>query len=786
MAGDTCTNDGSFYTRSSESDRHRASYSAALIRPRGLFTALLALALLISLSAVELNQAEAASAEHGEQVDRLYYVFFTRQPDPGGRSHWIHHLESGGSIDNVAKHFTESAEFASRYGVPDNHAYARLVYNNVLHREPDPPGLQYWVNQLNKGLSRGKLMTLFSESPEFTMKWERDLRSSFGFDAAPIRGSLPISPDRATPNNNTSSTSPSSTTVPPPTTSSSVPVPPPPATPTPPAAPITSLPPNSILVASNGNDNGNGSASQPVRSIARAIQLAPNNGNVVLRAGSYHESITIPSNKKLTISAYRGEAGQVWLDGSVIISSWTKSGNHWISSNWTTKFDSSPTFTRGANDGNTANWTFINPSFPMAAHPDQVWVNGRALQQVATKNQVTSGKFFHDEKNNQIVIGTNPAGAEVRVGKLQQAIRIASNGSTVRDIGVRRFSPSVPDMGAVIIDHVSNVTLENMVVTDSATIGVGVYGPNAVLRNVTVTNSGMLGLMGTKSDNLLIEGVKVNNNNTEHFNSSPVAGGAKFGRLRGITVRNSTFENNDGTGLWLDESVYNAKVLSSRFRNNAGHGISLEISHQAIVLNNLVLDNRRFGLKVNNTAAVRVWNNTFSGNGRSINLVQDDRRPNTDPGFDNRQPAVPMTWMNGPAEFANNVMANQHSTGGSGGNCLLCVEDYSAKHPKRSAEEMQVTTRSNVYHRPNASTPNWIVVWSRGAGNPSVFTTLAPFQALGQEPNAQLVVGTSVVNESGAPTSAMPNAQHATALPSDLAGLIGQSTNAKGFGAWLR
>ena len=75
-----------------------------------------------------------------------------------------------------------------------------------------------------------------------------------------------------------------------------------------------------------------------------------------------------------------------------------------------------------------------------------------------------------------------------------------------------------------------------------------------------------------------------------------------------------------------------------------------------------------------------------------------------------------MTWINGPVEVRNNIIA------GTTGNCLLCVEDYSKQ---LTAEQMQVTALGNVYQRPTTSSPTWVAVWSTGAGNPKVFTTLA-------------------------------------------------------------
>ena len=43
-----------------------------------------------------------------------------------------------------------------------------IVYQNVLHREPDPDGFAYWLAGLDSGkFGRGQMMIGFSESPEY-------------------------------------------------------------------------------------------------------------------------------------------------------------------------------------------------------------------------------------------------------------------------------------------------------------------------------------------------------------------------------------------------------------------------------------------------------------------------------------------------------------------------------------------------------------------------------------------------------------------------------------------
>ncbi len=429
------------------------------------------------------------------------------------------------------------------------------------------------------------------------------------------------------------------------------------------AAPIGSasyaVPSGALVVSPSGSDSAAGTLTAPFATVQKAINAAPNGATIVLRQGSYHESLTIPSGKKLTIQPYPKEAA--YLDGSAVVSNWVPSGSVWKATGWNHVFDASPTFTRGAPDGTAAGWQWVNPAYPMASHPDQVWVGGTPMRQVASAAQVTAGSFFYDTTAQTLVLGTNPAGAEVRASDLQKAITVGSAGFTLKGVGVRRYAPSVPDMGAVT-DYQGGATFENVSFTDNATTGVSLGGAGNTLRAVTVARNGLLGLQANYSDGLALDGVLASGNDTEHFNTSPVSGGAKITRSRGITVKNSAFVNNLSHGLWFDESVYDMTIVHDDALGNAGNGIVLEISSTATIADDVVSRNGADGLKLNDVSNAQVWNNTLTDNAnRNLEITQDARRGNNagDAGHDPRQafPDPTMTWITGPDTIRNNIIS---------------------------------------------------------------------------------------------------------------------------------
>lgn len=545
-------------------------------------------------------------------------------------------------------------------------------------------------------------------------------------------------------------------------------------------APDSSLPSTALYVSNDGSNTAKGSFSAPMRSIATAISKASSGQTIVVRAGSYHESLTIPTGKKIHLRSYPGE--KVWLDGSSVLKNFS-SANGRYSTTWNHDFDSSPTYTRGAKDNTQEAWGFINKDYPMAAHPEQVWIDGVAQKQVGSLSAVTAGTFYVDHAGNKLTLGTNPAGKSVRASTLIKALSIRADGSTVNGINVRKYAPSVPDMGAITTEK-PGISLSNLIVEDSATTGINVSAVNNKISNVRIQRSGMLGMNAVYADGLSVNKLVSTSNNLERFNSSPVSGGLKITRSRGITVKNSTLSSNKGPGLWIDESVYDSKVLNNDMVNNIGHGMSLEISAKAIVANNRIINNGGNGFKLNNSSDVQIWNNTISGKNRVLNIVQDKRRGanKSDAGHDPRQPFpdATMPWIIKNITVKNNVLSN---TGG--GNAIMAVEDFSKEF---TADQLKISLASNAYHRTGTANPKWSAVWANAASNPHVYTTLAGFQkAKGQDKSSFEITSSSALTSGNELSASVTNkAGNATALPSNIASLISKTAGSKRVGHYAR
>ncbi len=101
---------------------------------------------------------------------RLYRAFFDREPDEKGAAYWLETADAGASLDVIAESFAASREFSVRYGSTTDEQFLEIVYRNVLGRDYDRGGFQYWLTELRSGLTRGGTVRWVAANGEFVDK----------------------------------------------------------------------------------------------------------------------------------------------------------------------------------------------------------------------------------------------------------------------------------------------------------------------------------------------------------------------------------------------------------------------------------------------------------------------------------------------------------------------------------------------------------------------------------------------------------------------------------------
>jgi hypothetical protein len=105
---------------------------------------------------------------HAGKVFRLYRAAFGRDADLDGLGFWIHSLDSGVSLLEMAKGFMAGAEFRAKYGASTTTVdFVSSLYENILGRAGEKAGIDYWADVIDRhGASRAQVLADFSEQPE--------------------------------------------------------------------------------------------------------------------------------------------------------------------------------------------------------------------------------------------------------------------------------------------------------------------------------------------------------------------------------------------------------------------------------------------------------------------------------------------------------------------------------------------------------------------------------------------------------------------------------------------
>ena len=109
---------------------------------------------------------EFSSVQDG--LVRLYKATFGRVPDKPGLDYWVGKIDAGEhNLQDVSTLFITSPEFEERFGSNVSTEFVvTKMYQNTFGRQPDTAGFDYWVEQVENGLTLSDLLLNFTESPE--------------------------------------------------------------------------------------------------------------------------------------------------------------------------------------------------------------------------------------------------------------------------------------------------------------------------------------------------------------------------------------------------------------------------------------------------------------------------------------------------------------------------------------------------------------------------------------------------------------------------------------------
>lgn len=475
------------------------------------------------------------------------------------------------------------------------------------------------------------------------------------------------------------------------------------------------IPDGALFVATSGNDGWPGTLDFPLRTLRRAIDVAEANGTIVMRAGSYRESVGLV-HKPVVIQPFPHE--QVWMKGSDVQSAWDESGSLWQARGWTSPFCHT-CFPPEA----------IDASRPYAGLPEQVFINGLALRQVGSRDEMSSGRFYVDPLTRALYIADDPAGARVEISSRWLAIQLdpRAAGSVIRGIGFRDYAPhwNEDQLGAVIVNAAFARLEGNSIINNSGTGLAVMHQPRVEIVGNVVSYNGHRGMVMFRTDHSAVRRNRFEHNNMERFNIGSCGGactvaGLKAVEVAGLVIDNNDFTDNFGTGVWCDLACTDALFVANIVSGNASSGIFYEISGGGVIAGNFITHNATnrgsttaAGVKVSNSTDTAIYHNVFVGNVRQIGVYDDDRTPEA--------PAHPpslelgLDWDTARTTISANTFIPDAET-----DRLL----NTIATEEVSAPEMFARTEGNVVLEPDGQ----LFYWELGPGHGESYRGLSAFE----------------------------------------------------------
>jgi parallel beta-helix repeat protein len=359
-------------------------------------------------------------------------------------------------------------------------------------------------------------------------------------------------------------------------------------------------------------------------SIQEAISAHGSGTKFCLHAGEYRLSAPLSPKAGDVID---GANGGAVLNGALLVTAWARAGATWYASGLLPPPYSDPNYDECEdaveNPCKLAEWMFR----------DDV-----ALRRVMSRAAVVRGSFYADYETNRVYIGEEPTGHLMELSRTRAAIESTDPDVTIQNIVIEKFA-SFAQRGAVVV-NADGWTVKNAEIRFNHGAGLYVYGNNFRVLNSHIHHNGMLGIGAHYVTGVIVDGNELDHNNTDGFWINDGENGGYKSTQTSDTVRNNYVHDNIGMGLWFDIDDHDNTIEHNTIIGNAADGIRYEISHGAVIRNNIVFgnglrrgrthggsDNLYYGAGITsaNAQGVEIYDNTVTGNDNGIGLVQQDR-----------------------------------------------------------------------------------------------------------------------------------------------------------------
>ena len=428
-----------------------------------------------------------------------------------------------------------------------------------------------------------------------------------------------------------------------------------------------------FYVAPDGKTDASGASLDQPTTIEAAIDRVVTGDAIILRGGVYRTGGLV-LNQGITMQPYLDE--RPILKGTKLATNWETLRNNVWRTKWTTLFPASPLpwWQRNREGMRTPLHRF---------NTDEVFIDGQQLKSAGWEGELDAHSFYIDYTNGYVYIGCDPANKQVEITAFNSALVRTSSavhgktndhkGPVIRGItftqyayraleveGKKHFTvndePTDEPVGlsdpATFGKEVIGTLLENVTISYCSRVAGYFRGDGLIIRNSLISDTGTEGIYVIGSSDVLLERNIIRRNNVMQLTGYYASAVKIFNQTRRVTFRdNLIIDQPNSNGVWYDVGNRDG-VIVNNWIEGAVDGFFFEISRGAIVAGNIFVRCDK-GVRVLNSADVRVYNNTFvdtpasfERNERSATGDHFGWHPSTGPDVDQREGHV----------FVNNLL----------------------------------------------------------------------------------------------------------------------------------
>lgn len=462
------------------------------------------------------------------------------------------------------------------------------------------------------------------------------------------------------------------------------------------------IPAGAIFAAPGGSNANAGSRDKPVQSIAAAIAKAPSGGTVVLRGGTYRESVG-SVNKRLTIQAYPHEYPVI--SGADVVTGWAGSAaGIWRTTSWASPFAQNQ-FRPDEVVAGTA-----------AGRVEQAFRDGKSLKQVLTLGELKSGKFWINPSNKLLYVADDPTTATMEISQRTRGMTLEAGANGSKILGLRftaYAAPHLDNSGNLYVGS-SNTLIENSQFDHSSGAGLKIAGSNMTVSHITASDNAAEGMQGNRNDNSVVTNSQFLRNNTDKFKSegcgmSCTVAGFKTAHTANLSVLNNAFvDNNNANGYWCDLGCTGG-LISGNAVTGSFDGIFYEVSSRGTITDNYIEKSHK-GIRVSGSDHVTISDNELVNNTYQLTVYDDRRSASTDA----YSASLGLSW-----NTTNLVIGKNEITAGSRTTKLL--------EANATAQVASPQMFSRVAG--NSNEGNQTMMWCPENGSCQTFNTIAEWKA---------------------------------------------------------